>query len=474
MTDSETLSIREAVDIPVDAATAGSGWRTLLRGAGVTGLAAVASGVLTAVATKIVAAMLGPAEVAVMATLQQIRQAGLTGATLNGQTALVQGLSARSGRERREFLRTVLLLMTTATVLMAAAAWAAPGWLASATGLGAERAELVRWLAVGIALSCVLVFLSAVLNARGAVGALALVQVASPAAMAFLAYPMARMVRARHEEALVAWLAAAALLAAGMAVVLLRRQGTDLENWFRGDGRWWTAPAARGFLTISGAMLASGVAASLVLLTARARILHQQGFTVAGQFDAAWAISMNHVSLVLASLQTCCLPVLAKISCRAERSAHLNRMLTSAALAAAAAVCAIALWKPQTIAWLYSGAFRGAAIYLRWTLVGDYLKVASWVLSITMLASADMRLFLTADLAAYAVFAGGTAAAAYFRGAAEGTAIAFVGMYAAHLGITGAIAWLRFGFRPDGGTTLIWLLGLLAVVAASAATWEKV
>ena len=42
--------------------------------------------------------MLGPAEVAVLATLQQIRQAGVIGATLNGQTALIQGASARERR----------------------------------------------------------------------------------------------------------------------------------------------------------------------------------------------------------------------------------------------------------------------------------------------------------------------------------------------------------------------------------------
>jgi O-antigen/teichoic acid export membrane protein len=468
MTDSETLAIRESLNTEV--APVSAGWRPLLRGAGLIGIAAVASGVLSAVATKIFAAMLGPAELAVLATLQQIRQGGLTVATLNGQTALVQGLSARSGRERREFLRTVLLLMTMAMALMAAAAWIAPGWLASATGLGAERAPLIRWLALAVALSCVLVFLSAVLNARSAIGGLALVQLASPGTMAVLAYPMARTVQVHQEGALVAWLVAAASVAIGLALVVLWRQ--SIRHWFRGDGRWWSAPAARGFLTISGAMLASGTVASLVLLSARSRILHRQGFIVAGQFDAAWAISMNHVSLVLASLQTCCLPVLARISSRTERGAHLNRMLTSAAVAATAAVCAIALLKPVIVTWLYSESFRDAATYLRWTLVGDYLKVSSWVLSIPMLASAEMRLFLTADLGAYAMFAGGTAVASYFRGAAEGTAIAFVLMYAAHLGITGTIAWLRYGFRPGHWTTLIWTSGLLAVVAASAATWE--
>ena len=210
-------------------------------------------------------------------------------------------------------------------------------------------------------------------------------------------------------------------------------------------------------------MLAGGAAASLVLLAARARILHQQGFAAAGHFDAAWAISMNHVSLLLGSLQTFCLPVLAATSDRAERNAHLTRMLTAAALAAAAVICVLALLKPVVLALFYSHAFREGAQYLRWTLIGDYLKVSSWVLSIQMLAAADMRAFLAADLSAYAVFAAAALAAGHFRGAAEGTAIAFVLMYAAHLAVCGAIAWRRYGFRPDPRTVAIWSGGMLAV-----------
>ena len=314
--------------------------------------------------------------------------------------------------------------MGMATALMAALALAEPGWIASSIGLGAQRSNMIRWMAATVVFSCALVFLSAMLNARGAIGRLALVQIASPAAMAILAYPVARMVSGGHEGALVAWLAAAAGCAVALAAILL--YGSRGENWFRGAARWWNAKAARGFLTVSGSMLAGGAAASLVLLAARARILHQQGFAVAGQFDAAWAISMNHVSLVLGSLQTYCLPVLARTSDRSERGAHLTRMLTAAALAAAAAVCALAVLKPVVLGLFYSNAFHEAARYLRWTLIGDYLKVSSWVLSIPMLASADMRAFLAADLSAYAVFAAGAAAVGHFRGAAEGTAIAFV------------------------------------------------
>jgi PST family polysaccharide transporter len=454
-----------------------AGWKPLLRAASLTGSAAVASGALSILATKIFAAMLGPAELAVLATLQQIRQVGVTAASLNGQTALVQGASSRHGYQRRLFLRTVLLLMGMATALASAVALGVPAWIASWTGLGVERAGLVRWLVAPVMFSTALVFLSAVLNACDEIGKLALVQIASPAAMAILAYPMAAAVSAGHEGALLWGLAAAAGLATLTAAIL----AVPLAPIFVGDFHtaqyasprgWWDVISARGFLTMSGSMLASGAVASLVLLAVRARILHRQGFAVAGQFDAAWAISMNHVSLVLASLQTYCLPVLARTSDRALRSAHLNRMLMAAAVSAAAVICVIAALKPAVLAVFYSHGFLEASRYLRWTLVGDYLKVSSWVLSIPMLASADMRAFLAADLSTYAVFAAGAASATHFRGPAEGTAIAFVLMYAAHLAICGSVARRRYGFRLGARTSLIWTGGLLAVIAVSSATWR--
>ena len=468
-----------AIGDPPDAIRGRAAWRPLLQAAGLTGSAAVGGAALSVVATKIFATMLGPAQVAVLATLQQIRQTGVIAATLSGQTALIQGASARTGDARRQYLSTVLLLMVASAALMALVLLAAPGWVASWTGLGTKRVQMVRWMTVPVMFSVALVFLNSMLNARGEIGRLAVVQIASPAAMAILAYPVARAARNGDEGALVWWLSATAVCAAVLSLRLLGRRG--ITDWFPGpavrwntsswNANWWNAKAAWGFLTVSGSMLAGSVAASLVLMAARARIVNQQGFTVAGQFDAAWAVSMNHVSLVLASLQTYCLPLLARTSDQAERGSHLTRMLTAAALAAAAVICVLAWLKPVVLVALYSSAFGEAARYLRWTLIGDYLKVSSWVLSIPALAAADMRVFLTADLSAYAVFAAGVAAAGHFRGAAEGTAIAFVLMYAVHLAVCGGIAWMRYGFRPGGGTVLIWSGGLALVLGVSALTW---
>jgi len=79
------------------------------------GLGALASGLLSAVATKMLAAVGGPAALAMLTTLQQLRQMALVGATGNGQTALVRGASALEGVEQTEYVRTVLCIFAAAT-----------------------------------------------------------------------------------------------------------------------------------------------------------------------------------------------------------------------------------------------------------------------------------------------------------------------------------------------------------------------
>ena len=82
------------------AAKTGREWPELARIMSLSAGCALASGLLSAAATKIVALLAGPAAIGLLATLQQIRATALTGATVNGQTALVQGAAAFDGPER--------------------------------------------------------------------------------------------------------------------------------------------------------------------------------------------------------------------------------------------------------------------------------------------------------------------------------------------------------------------------------------
>ncbi len=437
------------------------------------GLAALASGLLSATATKILAAVGGPEALATLTTLQQIRQAGTVGATGNGQTALVRGASALTGMEQTEYVRTVLCVFGAATGAIVLGMILYPRAVATLAGLGGSASHMIPWLAAPVMLGSVAVFASGLLNTLGAIGRLAVLSMVGSAAMLLGASPAARAFAQGNGNALVALLIFSSVVSCAAALGSLLSFRDRIGVWLRGSGRWWNFGAARRFAAMSGAMLASGLVASGTLLAVRGHITVAQGLTVTGQFDAAWGLSMNQVTLVLSSLQTYYLPELARSRSPAQRDAHISSVLTVAALTAAAGIAAITLLKPWLLAVFYSTAFRPAAGYLRWTLLGDYLKVTSWILSIPILAAADMKMFLAADLAAYAVFLAVAAGLAPLVTAASGAAMAFVAMYAAHLLLCAMYLWRKLRFVPARSAVAAWAAGLCVVTAASAVTWGQ-
>lgn len=477
-------------------------WHTPFAAMSKTGGAALVSGLLSALATKILAAVAGPAAVAWLVTLQQLRQTALVAATGNGQTALVRAASALEGRARREFVRTTVWIFAAATVAMALAMLAAPRPLAHWAGLPPQAEGAVRWLAVPLVLSSVFIFLSSLLSAMGGIGDLAVIQILASAAMAAGAWPASRSVMgtflgrltfgavagtgsgggssrvlasgAVNRPEFLVWLlgfsAAMSVVAVGGALFRRRNQWQD---WFDGPGRKFVPRAARHFCGLSLTMLLSGLAASGVLLAVRARITSTQGLTVTGQFDAAWGISMNYVTLVLASLQTYYLPALTRARTAVQRNQHISTVLTASTLTAAALIAAVALVKPYLFTWLFSSAFRPGAQYLRWTLLGDYLKITSWILAIPILAAAEMKVFLASDLAVYAVFLAAEWGLTHWFTAAVSAAMGFVLMYAAHLLICAVYLMRCRQFVPARSACWAWMGGLAVVGSISAFTWGQ-
>ncbi len=445
-------------------------WKTTLRAMTLTGGSAFASGLLSLLSTKMIAVMLGPAQMAVLGSLQQLRQTATVATSLNGQTGLVQGASALDGEHRREYVRTTFLLMATATLLVTLALCAAPEAVSIQVGLGSGGGELIRAMVPAIWVGTAYVFLTALLNATGAIRNLAKLQLAAPASMALLAYPSARAVAASGPVWFAMLLGVASTLAAAAALISLRSSASRLD-WLTGSGRWWSTGAARRFGAISGSLLLSGTVSSWVMMTVRAQILRTEGMSTGGSFDAAWAISMNQAGLVLASLQAHYLPALSRTT-REGRSPEICRVLTISAIGGAALIAGLTVWRHEVVALLYSIEFRQASRYLRWTLAGDYLRITSWILSIPMIASANMGAFLTADLVAYGVFAAAAWVFRFRNPAADSAAMAFIAMYAAHLLF--CLGWLiaRREFRPDLRTIGAWLAGLAVVAGTTALYWE--
>jgi hypothetical protein len=235
----------------------------------------------------------------------------------------------------------------------------------------------------------------------------------------------------------------------------------------------WSNRSARVFLSISLAMLVSGLIASGTVIAVRGRIIARHGLAAAGCFDAAWNISMNHASLLLAALQTYCLPALSRARSAREQSEHIAGVLKLAMPAAAIMIAVLALAKPLVVELFYAPSFRAAAALLRWTLLGDYLKIGSWILSLPLLARADMKAFLLLDTAAYATFAGASVVLSRWLPGAESAAAAFACMYAVHLAAGAALAYWRCGLRFERSAVAVWSGGLLVVAAVSGYTWDR-
>jgi len=439
------------------------------------GAGAIASGLLAAAGTKILAVMLGAPAVALLQTLQQIRQAALVAATANGQTALVQGASVRTGRARLEYLRTILGIFLAATATIAALLVMLRERVAAAAGLPQGSGSLVAVLAVAVVFSSGLVFLSALLNAAGQIGRLATLPVLGAAGMAAGAWPAAMAMRAGHPSALPALLAVAAVIGLGAAAkfTFVGQAGRLLTGpLLTGLGRWWTWRDAQSFFSISGVMLGTGLMASLGLLAVRARISRSAGLDATGHWDAAWAISMNHVTLVLASLQAGYLPELARARPGKARLRQISTVFAVAILTATPVIVTLVVLRPVVVGALYSGAFQNASAYLRWTLLGDYFKVTAWVLAMPMLASADMGILLATDTLVQAVFLGGSWLLATIRPPAEAAAMGFALSYAVCLAVSWWYASRRHGFRFTPRRAALWMGGLALVVGATAATWS--
>jgi hypothetical protein len=453
--------------------------------------------VLSAVASKILAAQAGPAAIATLVTLQQVRQGALLAATVNGQTAVIQGASSRTARDRREYVRTAALLFLAGTLVVCGVCAGFPGAVrrglgfgfglgagvdaGRGAGLGVVSGAAFRWIAASVLCSSALLFLTSLLNAMGRIKVLAQVQIVAPLMVALGMGPVVRAILRNPADEAAGWLAMLVAIATAMAAAAaawpLLADWPRWREWVRGSGSWWSKRAARAFLSISAAMLVSGLIATAALLAVRGRIVAQQGWTAAGCFDAAWNISMNHASLLLASLQTYSLPVLARARTAREQSEHITAVLLLALPAAAVMIAAIAIAKPWVIELLYAPSFQPAAGLLRWTLVGDYLKIGSWILSLPLLARADMKAFLLLDTAAYAAFAGSSLVLwRVFSPAmtcAEGAALGFVCMYAVHLAGGAALLRWRCGIRLERCAVALWCGGFAFVALVSAFTWRR-
>ncbi len=105
-------------------------------------------------------------------------------------------------------------------------------------------------------------------------------------------------------------------------------------------------------------------------------------------------------------------------------------------------------------------------------LVGDYMKITSWVLAITVLARADMKMYFWTEAFWNIGFVLLSALSIFKFGTLQGIGVAFIALY---LCINGNyLRYVRkvFGLQLTSDILGPWLVGLAIVIIVSWQTWD--
>ena len=449
-----------------------SSYRDILRSSSIVGGASVINIGVGLVRTKVAAVLLGPAGIGLIGLFQSLVTTASSVSALGLGTVGTRQVAEAVGHDDAEGVaasRRALFWGTLAlSVVGAAVFWALRDVLAARVLDDPSLAGAVGWLSIGVALTVAAGSQAALLKGLRHVGDIARVSVYSAVLSTVVGVAA---VWAWGQGGLVAFVLAAPLASFVLGHVYVARlprvRGTTPLRVLASQ---WRVLARLG-----AAFMVAGVVASLGNLVLRTIIQRTLDAAALGYFQAAWAISMTYIGFVLQAMGTDYYP---RLTAAMDDPAHANRLVNEqtevALLLAGPVFLGMLALAPWVMTLLYSGQFTAAVGILRWQILGDILKVASWPLGFVILAAGHGRTFmLTQSLSVVALV--GLSWLGLPHLGIEATGVAFLGMYAILLPVVYVVARRTTGFRWDAGVLrhLVALTTVAAVVSGVAAGFER-
>jgi PST family polysaccharide transporter len=200
-------------------------------------------------------------------------------------------------------------------------------------------------------------------------------------------------------------------------------------------------------LSLGIAMVGAGLVQQLAQLWIRIDVARVLGAQSLGQYQAAWTISMQYVSFVLMAMGTDYYPRLTGVIHDHKAARNLvNEQTEIATLLSAPVFIAMMAVAPGVIHLLYAASFTPAIEILRWQVLGDVLKVATWPLGYLILAAGDGKTFFLSETAAWLAIAGLITGLVPIMGL-QITGIAYLLNYVLYLPLMYWLARRRIGFH---------------------------
>lgn len=356
---------------------------------------------------KIVAVLLGPMGLGLLASYRVIQDTVTGLGSLGGAAAQVQALSSVEGEARRRRVTACIWLALLgmavfSVVLLAGAPLIAEHFFRDPSP---DIVVAVRCLVITFCVSICAFLASGFVNVSGAIGWLALTQVAASIVAVAAAWPLATLAARGSQLAYVGMIMTPLAVQFALAAFMAWRLG-----WLPDIGAAFRQRPARAdvahFLTYFAANLGGGLINSTCMLTLRASIIDTDGQAANGLFQASWTLTQQNLTLLMASFGTYLLPTLSATHDVAERRRFLDDALPVVIVLTVPLAGVGLLFMPLILRLLYSPAFLPAIEPLRWMLMANMFSALVAVFVILLMARGRPVVSAVTEVGWYAGFAG--------------------------------------------------------------------
>lgn len=435
-------------------------YRRILKSSSIIGGASVFTILIGLVRTKVLAVLLGPTGVGLVSLYGAVISTAAVLSSMGLGTVGTRQVAEAAGKQDDRALavtrRAMFGGMTLLAGMGALAVWSLREILALHVLGDAAHANSIGWLALGVALSVAATSQGALLQGMRRIGDMAQLSIFSTVLTTVAGVAMLWQ---WGKAALVAYILLGPLISCLVGYLYVSRVPKQHAADISLDEiihQW------RAFFRLGIAFMGAGVAASLIQFWIRLEVSKTLGTDALGYFQAAWTISLQYVGLVLGAMGADYYPRLtAVIHDRAAAARLVNEQTEIALLLSAPILIGMMALSPWIIGLLYSTAFLPAANVLRWQILGDVLKVASWPLGFLILAAGQGKTYFWTETSSLLIMGLLIAGLIPVVGL-EITGIAFAACYAFYLPLVFFLARRRIGFRWSNATVAL----LTATVAA--------
>lgn len=415
---------------------------TPLRATAVVGLGSIVALALSVLTAKVYALLVGPAGVGLLALMQSVLVVGVMIASGGLAASAVRAIAAVP----HSHLRALTERATALVGLIGGSVWAviliALREPIAGAVLGSEsRSGLVVLVAFALLLSTVAAVQVALVTGLHRVQAVVFINLGTSLAAAIVGIAL---VVALGESGLAPALLATAAVQFVLSRAALRRAG---EARHPADSALRVGARARELL-VGGMPVAIGqLAGSGSVYLVPIIVLQVLTTTDVGYYRAAAAISVGYLSFFLATLSQDYLPRLSQTTDRDQLRELVHRRMRLLMSLGIPIIMALLATGPWVIAILYTPQFMPANDVLQWQLVGDLLRLPSWVLVYVLLARDRPLPYVAGEIVGGVALLLATSiglSAFGLVGAGVGYAVAQV----IYLAVTLALVWRLVGATP--------------------------